>query len=471
MRFVEVMHGYQKRAVKFLLDNPFSGLFLDPGLGKTASYLMYTKLAKKYLGVKKTLIIAPKRVCYITWPGEFDKWPDFQDLSYTILHGKDKAKRLQEDHDIYLINPEGIKWLVSQLKDERHHDFDVLNIDESTKFKNWTAKRTKMLKKLLRYFKRRHIMTGSPAPKWLIDLFPQVFMIDRGEALGTSITRFRDAYFTHDPYSYSYDLNPGMDKIIHRKVAPLVLQMSAEDYLDLPELIYNKLYIDLEGKAEEVYNDLETKLFAEIEDDEVSLINAAASYNACKQITGGALYHQEEYFPTGLKSVKKGEREYYDIHTQKIDTLRDLVDDLQGKPLMVAYAFNHELIRLQQEFKNVPYIGKGVDDQAGVKIAKDWNAGEIPILLVHPASMSHGLNMQESGRDICWFSMTDNFEEYEQLNRRIYRQGVDSNVTIHHIMARNTVDDMIYIRNIQKDRTQTHLKVAIKNYREQKLKN
>lgn len=459
------MHNYQKRAVKFLLDNHESALFLDPGLGKTASFLMYFKLAKKYLGVKKCLLIAPKRVCYITWPGEFAKWPDFSSLSYTILHGPEKDKRLYEDHDIYLINPEGLKWLTTHLENDRVHDFDVLNIDESTKFKNWSAKRTKMLKKMLKYFKRRHIMTGSPAPKNLIDLFPQMFMIDMGKTFGSSITRFRDAYFTYDKYKFSYNLNDGCDTIIHNKAAPLVLQMSAEDYLSLPELLYNKIYVEMEGKTRQIYNDLETKLFAEIDDDEVSLVNAAASYNACKQVASGALYHQEGYFPTGIQLTKNGNRPFYNIHQLKIEALRDLVDDLQGKPLMVAYAFNHELVRLQKEFENVPYIGRGVDDQAGIKIAKDWNAGDIPLLFVHPASMSHGLNMQESGRDICWFSLTDNFEEYEQLNRRIYRQGVDSNVTIHHIMAKQTVDELMFMRNLDKDRTQQGLKSALKAYR------
>ncbi len=474
MRFSKVMHDYQKRAVKYLLDHKYSGLFLDPGLGKTASYLLYTKLVKKYFGVKKTLVIAPKRVCYITWPDEIAKWDDFSGLSYTILHGRDKEQNLKKDVDIYFINPEGLAWLSSKLKNNRKHNFDVLCVDESTKFKNWSAKRTKILVKMLRYFKRRHIMTGTPAPKNLIDLFSQIYILDRGKTLGKGVTRFKNTYFTYDSYSYSYDLIPGCDKIIYNKIAPMVLQMSANEYLELPSLLYNKIYIELPDKAMTIYDDLENKLFAEIDADEVSLVNGSAAYNACKQIVSGALYRQQEYFPTNTDTTiyadKSNKRDYYEFHMEKIEALKELYEGLQGKPLMVVYSFNHDLERLQKAFKDTKYIGRGISDKEGIIITNDWNAGKIDLLFVHPASMSHGLNMQKCGRDICWFSLTDNLEEYDQLNRRIYRQGVDSTVTIHHIMAKNTVDEAIYARNLKKSQTQNDLRRALKMYRENKLK-
>lgn len=469
MKFIKVAHGYQRKAVKFMLDNKFCGLFLDPGLGKTATSLLYIKLAKKYIKIKKVLIIAPKRVCYITWPDEIKEWPDFKDLNYTILHGKDKDKNLNKNVDIYLINPEGLKWLTSKLKNNREHDFDILIIDESTKFKNWSAKRTKMLSKMLKYFKRRHILTGTPSPNGLMDLFAQIFILDIGNAFGKAITKFRMAYFTYDPYSYKYSLNKDCDKIIHNKVAPLVLQMSSEDYLDLPELICNKIYIELPRVAYNVYEDLEKRLFAEIEKDEVNLKNGSSAYNACKQVASGALYYQENYFPDQLKQQDKvQERGFYDIHNEKLDALEDLLDELNGKQLLVAYAFNHDLKRLLERFPKTRYIGRGVSDEEAIRIVKNWNDGKIDKLFCQPASMSHGLNMQKKGGDICWFSLTDNLEEYDQFIKRIHRQGVPANVTNHHIIAKGTVDEVMFDRNLLKGEVQNSLRKAIKNYMKKK---
>lgn len=467
--FINKAHNYQKKAVKFMLSNRFCGLFLDPGLGKTATSLLYIKLAKKYFKIGKVLIIAPKRVCYITWPDEIAEWPDFKGLTYTILHGKDKNKNFEKNVDIYLINPEGIKWLVSKLEKNKKHDFDVLIIDESTKFKNWSAKRTKMLAKMLKYFKRRHILTGTPSPNGLIDLFAQIFILDLGETFGKGITRFRNAYFTHDPYRFTYMLNPGCDEIIHNKVAPLVLQMSAEDYLDLPELIHNRVYVDLDAEAREVYEDLEKRLFAEIEGEEINLVNGSASYNACKQVASGALYHQEEYFPKQLSDDPKAkERGFYTVHNEKLDALEDLISELGGKPLLVAYAFNHDLKRLLERFPKTKYIGKGVSDQEAINLVKGWNDGSVNLLFCQPASMSHGLNMQKRGGDICWFSLTDNLEEYDQFIRRIHRQGVPGDVTNHHIIVKNTVDEIMYDRNLRKGDVQNSLRKAIKKYMEKK---
>jgi SNF2 family DNA or RNA helicase len=460
--FVKLAHLYQKKAVKFLLDNPYSGLFLDPGLGKTAVSLLYIKLIKKYFGIKKTLIIAPKRVCYITWPDEINNWPDFKGLTYTVLHGPEKNKRLEEDVDIYLINPEGLKWLTGKLKNNREHDFDVLIIDESTKFKNWTAKRTRMLLKMLKFFKRRHILTGTPSPRSLIDLFSQAFILDMGNAFGNAITRFRDAYFNYDKYKYKYEIKDGCDTIIHNKMAPLVLQMSAEDYLDLPDLIQNKIFVELDCAARSIYEEVEEELFTQIEDDSIHLINGSAAYNACKQIASGALYHQKEFFPTGIKVDK--ERKYYIVHDEKIDALQELLDELNGKPLLIAYAFNHDLERLLKRWPGTRFIGKGVSDEEAVKIVEDWNKGKIDKLFCQPASMSHGLNMQKQGGDICWFSMTDNLEEYDQFVKRIHRQGVPASVTNHHIIVKGTTDIVMYNRNIQKGKVQDSLRLAIKNY-------
>jgi SNF2 family DNA or RNA helicase len=461
MNFNDVIHNYQRKAVKFMLENRYSGLFLDPGLGKTATSLLYIKLAKKYLKTRKALIIAPKRVCYITWPDEIAAWADLDDLTYTILHGKHKAANLKKDVDIYLINPEGLKWLTGQLKKNRVHDFDILIVDESTKFKNWQAKRTRMLLKMLRFFRRRHILTGTPSPNGLLDLFAQIFLIDMGKALGTGITKFREAYFTHDPYRFSYTINDGCDEIIHNKVAPLVLQMSAEDYLDLPELIPNPIYVELPNSARDIYEDLEKRLEAEIEDKTVNLVNGSAVYNACKQIASGGLYEQEDYFPTQVE--KKKDREYYDIHNEKIDALEDLIEE-NGKQMLVAYAYNHDLERLQQRFPGVPHIGRGVSDDDAMELVKRWNKGKEPLIFCQPSSMAHGLNMQKRGGDICWFSLTDNLEDHDQFIRRIHRQGVPGDVTNHYIMAKRTVDEAIYARLLRKGAAQDSLRSAIKQY-------
>lgn len=461
------LHDYQKKAAKFLFTERFSGLFLDPGLGKTAISLTYTQLLRKYGNVKKVLIIAPKRVCQITWPDEIKKWENYSDLTWSVVHGNNKAQALKKDVDIYLINPEGLKWLSAQLDKGCIHDFDVLIIDESTKFKSWKAKRMKILIKMLRYFSRRHILTGTPAPNGLIDIFSQVYVLDRGEALGKNITRYREAYFNYDPFKYKYSLKDGCAEIIQSRIAPMILQMSADDYLDLPELIPNKIYVELTNYARDIYEDLERELFAEIEDDEVSLVNGGAKYNACRQVANGALYHQEGYFPSGEEKPKPGSRGFYDLHDEKIEALGDLVEELQGKPLLVAYNYKHDLERIKKAFPQCKVIGEG-SEKDDMKLVRDWNAGKIGMLLGHPASMGHGLNMQDSGRHICWYSLTDNLENYDQFNRRIYRQGVDSNVTVHHIMAKRTVDEMIYIRNQQKGEVQDSLRDALKKYRQQK---
>ena len=470
-------HGYQKVAIKFALDNPYYGHLLDPGLGKTPTNLSVIKLLQSMGKINSALVIAPLRVCHSVWPKEAKKWKNFQHLSVGILHGPNKNNVLQEKHDIYMINPEGIKWLLTDgLHNKRNWPFDMLIIDESTKFKNPRAKRLRYLKTKLGKFKRRGILTGTPAPRSLIDLFAQIQILDEGKTFGKILGAFESRYF--DPCGFKgkeLKLKGGAEKAIYKKAAPYLLRMSAEEYLDMPELVINKVFVELPKDARRVYEELEKELFADIfsndGNDEISAVNASALYGKCHQVANGAVYKDQDPLAPP-KSAK--ERGFHDLHNAKIDALREITDELAGKPALIAYNFNHDLEKLRHEFggraKKIPYIGSGVSGPEGDKLVDKWNAGKIDKFFGHPASMGHGLNMQDAGNDVIFFSLCDDFENYEQFYRRVYRQGVKGKqVRVHLILAKDTVDEVIFNRIVKKDKTQKGFLDAMRDYRIKKL--
>lgn len=423
-------HGYQKKAIKFGLTNSCAAFFLDPGLGKTSILLAIIKMLKKEGLIDKALIIAPLRVVYSVWPKEIEKWTDFNGLSYEILHGKDKEKAYGRDADIYLINPEGLSWLFGH-KDFKKRGFDLLGIDESSKFKSTSSQRFKILKNQLSYFARRYILTGTPTPNGYMDLFGQIYILDEGASLGRYITHYRNRFFYPSGFQgYDWKLQQGAEKQIQDAIRPLALRMDAADYLELPELIVNDIYVDLPPDARAAYKEMEDELVAAIEGNDIVAVSAAVASAKCCQIANGGIYDEN--------------KKSYHIHNLKAEAVADLVDELGGSPALVAYEYAHDLERLRSLLgKDVPFIGGGVTPKRSSQLEAEWNRGELPVLLGQPASIAHGLNLQQAGNHVVWHSLTWNFEYYDQFNRRVFRQGnTHKRVFIHRIIARDTVDEI-----------------------------
>lgn len=444
-------HEYQQNAIKHLLQRGAAGLFLDPGLGKTSIVLSAIEILKRKGICRRTLIIAPLRVMYSVWPGEIQKWDMFHEIDYTILHGSNKDRNLQEQHDVYLINPEGLEWLFERLVPPK---FDTLVIDESTKFKH-NNKRFKIIKKHLAKFYRRWILTGSPAPNGLMDLFYQIYIMDQGHSLGSYISHFRMKYFTQSPWNmYEWKPRPESQAQIVEKISPMVLTMKAEDYIKLPPIIENTIEIDLPEKARQIYDQLESEFIVELEQGLVTAANAASKSIKLMQVANGGLYYNED----------GNERRWQQIHNAKNEVLMDLLEELSGQPTLVAYAFLHDLERLRNELgQDVPFLGGGVPPKKAAEIEFQWNCRELPVVLVQPQSVAHGLNLQ-AGRAVIWYALTWDYELYDQLIRRVYRQGQQERVTVHHIVCKNTIDEVMMRRLRSKANVQNTLIDDLKNY-------
>ena len=454
-------HKYQHHALKWLIDRTIlqgqagGAFFMDPGLGKTATTLCWINLLKNLGFARKTLIVAPLRVVYSVWGQECQKWEQFTHLRTSIVHGTPgkRMAALADEADMYLINPEGIPWLQNHYAN-RDLPFDTLVVDESSKFKTWGSKRTKALRKLAPQFKYRLILTGTPSPNGIADLFPQIHILDQGEALGSGITKFRNRYFHRGGYGgYQYIPIDGAQQRIQERINHLCLRLSAEDHLELPEMLVNDVWVDLPANVLKEYKQLEREMFLSLDKgDELVLFDAGSKYNTCRQLAGGAVYDEV-----------KNSRE---LHHAKMDAVVDIVDELQGKPVLIAYSYTHELERLKARFDCPAIYGKTKAKDAD-RLIEQWNAGELHVLAVQPKSLSHGINMQAGpGRDIIWFGLTDSLEEYQQLNKRIHRQGVKGDVRIHRILANKTVDEAVVDRIEQKDASQASLLDALNAYRE-----
>jgi SNF2 family DNA or RNA helicase len=328
----------------------------------------------------------------------------------------------------------------------------MLVVDESTRFKHGNTQRFKTLKPYLREFKRRYILTGSPAPNGLLDLFGQCYLLDGGAALGGYITHYRMEHF--DPVGfggYQWALKPGHDKLIEEKLRPLVMRLSAEDYLDIPPLINNTVTVTLPDAAMKVYREMETLLVAQVKDEQVVAANAAAATTKCRQIANGGIYHE-------------GGSEWSHIHEAKVEAVKELVEELSGKPALVAYEYRHDLERLQRAFPDAPHIGGGVSAAAFARIEHEWNRGEIPVLLAQPQSVAHGLNLQGTGAAVIWAGLTWDLEVAEQFVRRVWRQGQKETVVQHFIVAKGTVDEVVMRALARKDKTQSSLLAALKTH-------
>lgn len=450
-------HNYQKEAVKFLIERGGAGLFLDPGLGKTSITLAAIKIMKDKGLLSKVLLLAPLRVCKLVWPEEVQKWTNFNGLKVAVLHGPNKDELLQEPADIYVMNPEGLEWLAKPVKVKtrngktnvtvdvnrwKQFGFDTLVIDELSKFKNPQSVRFKILKTVLHTFARRWGLTGSPASNGLMDLFGQCYCLDMGRSLGQYITHYRAQYFNQGFDGFSYEIKPGAEEAIYKRISPLVLRMG-EELIDMPKAVERDITVELPPKVMKIYKQLEDDFLAKIGDGVITARSAATASIKLRQVASGAVYKDED--TEALIKLKKTEREWYDLHDAKLEALRDLVEELQGQPLLVAYDFKHDLEKIQKAFGwKLPHIGGGVSPAQSLEIADAWNAGRIPLLLGHPASMGHGLNLQAVGKHVCWYSPTWNYELYDQFNRRIRRQGSQATrVYIYRIIARDTIDKIV----------------------------
>jgi SNF2 family DNA or RNA helicase len=442
-------HDYQLEGIRRCLSQAALGLFLDPGLGKTSTVLSAFKILKSKGLARKLLVVAPLRPCYVVWPAEIEKWANFEDLTYSIVHGSDKEDSLRAEADIYIINPEGLLWLYDE-RYKRHavHNFDVLCVDESTKFKDSTTRRFKVLRPHLPKFKYRWILTGTPSPNGIGDLFGQMYILDGGRALGKFKSHFQNEFFYRAGFNmYDWKPRPGAFDEIVRRVKPLVYQLNAEDYLKMPEQIVSDIDVVLPDDAMRTYKEVEDNFIANLDSEMLVADNAAVAGIKCRQIANGAVYVGE-----GFRA----------IHSAKLDALEELIEELGGKPALVLYEFRHDQERLQARFPDAKTIGSGTSAKNLEGIVSRFNRGDIPILLGHPASMGHGLNLQGSCHHVIWFGIPWNLEHYDQTIARVYRQGQKADhVYIYHLIAKGTLDEKVSKVLKQKDKVQQTLLDAL----------
>ncbi|PRR78463.1 hypothetical protein CLLI_15470 [Clostridium liquoris] len=420
-------YDYQEYATQWILDKEKAGLLLDMGMGKSVITLTaIDELMFNYFEVSKVLVIAPLRVAESTWDEEAAKWDHLKHLKISKVLGteKERINALYTKADIYIINRENVKWLVD--KCGKDWPFDMLVIDELSSFKSHRAQRFKALKKVRPFMKRVVGLTGTPAPNGLIDLWSQIYLLDGGERLGKTITGYRERYFLPDKRNqhivFTYKLKEGAEEAIYEKLSDICVSMKAEDYLKLPERINNIIPIHLPKKAKDKYDQLERDLLLPLKDSDIVANTAGVLANKLLQMSNGAVYDENG-------DVKE-------IHNAKLKALEDTIEAANGKSVLIFYSYKHDLDRIKKHLKR--------DDLTVLDTSEDiknWNEGKIPIMLAHPASAGHGLNLQAGGNIIIWFGLTWSLELYSQANARLYRQGQKQNVIIHHLVAKDTMDE------------------------------
>ncbi len=437
---------YMRKAVKFLLEHGAAALMLDPGLRKTSITLAAFSFLKKQGVANKMLVIAPLKACHQVWPAEVAKWKDFNHLKMVVLHGPKKEELLNEEADIYVINPEGIEWLIygsgkSKSFNARRWSklgFDTLCIDELTKFKHSRGIRFKTLKLVLGYFSRRWGLTGSPAANGLLDLFGQCYVLDLGNALGKYITHYRFKYFYNtDGMGWKWVLQAGAKEQIYEAIRPLALRMDADDYLELPEINDVPVYLDLPPAARKIYDALEDDLVAQIEERVVTAANAATAGGKLWQVANGGLYVDND-----VASLVGGRaRTTLKIHDVKTDWLEDLIDELQGQPLLIAYQFEHDRDRLLERWPDMPLFTNNM--KRNKMLEERWNNNELPYIAGQQDAIAHALNLQEgNAAHLAHYSITWNLETWDQILRRIRRSGNKAKRVFRHIpIMRDTTDE------------------------------
>ncbi len=445
-------HAYQQHCINQILRIKKLGLFLDMGLGKTVTTLTAIRELKyNRFAVRRVLVIAPKKVAEGTWTREKDKWDHTRILRVSPVLGS-QAKRiraLNTPADLYIINRENVCWLVDYYRNS--WPFDMVVVDESSSFKSHSAKRFKALAGVSGKIDRMVELTGTPSPNGLEDLWSQVYLLDGGERLGKRYTQFRERYFQPDRRGadgmvYSYAAKPGTEQSILDKISDICISMKAEDYLQLPDITYHEIPVELDAKAEKAYRELERKMVLELpEEEEISVTSAAALSNKLLQLANGAVYDED--------------RSVHEVHGCKIEAFLELVESLQGKPVLVFYNFQHDRERI---LKALSGSGLRVRELKTTRDEDDWNAGQIDVLLAHPASSAYGLNLQQGGNHVVWFGLTWNYELYTQANKRLHRQGQTEKVIIHHLVCTGTRDEDVMRALEKKDDVQNWVMESLK---------
>ena len=438
-------HEYQSYATEFILSHPISAVFLEMGLGKSVITLsaIFDLCLDSFL-VCKVLVIAPLRVARDTWPAEIKKWDHLKGLSYSVAVGTEKERidALKKQSTLYIINRENVDWLVHKSGIPFH--FDMVVIDELSSFKSYGAKRFKSLLKVRPSVKRIVGLTGTPSSNGLMDLWAEFRILDLGQRLGRYISHYRNTYFKPDKRNaqiiFSYKPLPGAEEEIYKQISDITISMKSTDYLTMPEYVSNEVFVTLSEKEWKVYSDFKEDMVANLGDEEIDAVNAAVLSGKLLQMANGAVYDSEN--------------KAHVIHDKKLDALEDLIEGANGKPVLVAYWYKHDLERIKERFP--------VRQIQSSKDIEDWNNSKIPIAVIHPASAGHGLNLQSGGSTLIWFGLTWSLELYQQTNARLYRQGQRDTVIVHHIITKNTIDEDVLLALTKKEKTQDALIDAVK---------
>lgn len=422
------LHNYQKQAIQHIFDHPGCALFLDLGLGKTITTLTaIDRLMYDSFEIGKVLVIAPKRVAEDTWMNEVKNWEHVKHLRLSLVLGTEKQRKeaLRRSADIYVINRENVAWLVSMYGSA--FPFDMIVIDELSSFKNHASQRFKALRMVRTKVKRVVGLTGTPSPNGLIDLWSQLYLLDMGERLGRSIGNYRNKYFrpgrSNGYVVYEYQANTGSEQEIYAKISDICISMKVEDYLELPDKIVRDIPVHLSAEAQRKYDEFEREQVLQLQDAEITAVNAAALTNKLLQYASGAVYD--------------GDQKVHYVHDEKLDMLEEIVE-AANSPVLIFYSYKHELTRIMKRLKT--YQPRKLDTGQDIE---DWNDGKIQVLLAHPASAGHGLNLQKGGNNIVWFSTPWSLELYLQANARLHRQGQTRPVMIFRLVAHNTHDQRV----------------------------
>ena len=444
-------HEYQRYATEYIEAHPVAAVLLDMGLGKTSITLTaLNNLLFDSFKVRRILVIAPLRVARNTWGAEIEKWDHLKGLRYSVAVGTETERMaaLRKKADIYLINRENVQWLISE--SGIPFDFDMVVVDELSSFKNHQTKRFRALMKVRPKVKRIVGLTGTPSSNGLMDLWAEFRLLDMGERLGRFIGQYRTSYFRPDKQNgqvvFSYKPLPGAEKQIYGRISDITISMKSTDHLQMPELINSRYTVYLSEQEDSRYADLKKDLVLQLPDGEITAANAASLSGKLSQMANGAVY------------TDAGET--VAIHERKLDALEDIIEAANGKPVLVAYWFRHDLERISERLQKLKVPCSRLDTDSNIR---KWNAGEIPVALIHPASAGHGLNLQSGGNTLVWFGLTWSLELYQQTVARLWRQGQESEtVVVQHIIAEGTIDERIMKAFSEKDTTQAALIDAVK---------
>ena len=444
-------HNYQTYAIDYIETHPIAGILLDMGLGKTSITLTaINDLLFDSFEAHRVLVIAPLRVARDTWTAEADKWDHLRNLICSVAVGNETERRaaLMKSADIYIINRENVQWLIEE--SGLPFDFDTVVVDELSSFKSYQAKRLRALMKVRPKVKRIVGLTGTPSANGLMDLWAEYRLLDMGQRLGRFIGQYRTNYFMPDKRNgqiiYSYKPLPGAEKAIYSKIEDITISMKSTDHLQMPELVSSEYEVQLSEEEQERYDDLKDDLVLQLPDGDITVANAAALSNKLSQMANGAVYDD-------VGSTVH-------IHDRKLDALEDLIEAANGKSVLVAYWFKHDLARISERLHKLHIPFSCLDTSDSIR---RWNAGELPVALVHPASAGHGLNLQSGGSTLIWFGLTWSLELYQQTNARLWRQGQSAEtVVVQHIVTKGTIDERILKVLSKKDSTQAALIEAVK---------